>query len=136
MKRATALIFLLLANIIMLAHVFVPHCDYNSKTSASISMQVVQPENDTNCCSCENYHHKHGIDEECVLTQDYIKNGKDDKTTSFADFILLAYPFIHVNNSIPTTDSELLSFQYQPYLLSYYCVSILPATGLRAPPTC
>jgi hypothetical protein len=119
----------------MLAHAFVPHCDYG-KSSVIISLPAVQSENDSNCCSCENYHHTHDIDEECLLAQIYVKNGNDDKSTFFADFILLSYPFIPVNNSVQAINPKPLSFQYQPYLLSYYCTFILPATGLRAPPTC
>ncbi|MDR2066211.1 MAG: hypothetical protein LBP85_10975 [Prevotellaceae bacterium] len=135
MKRTTALIFLLLACIIMLVHAFVPHCDYD-QTSITVSLSVIHPENDSNCCSCENYHHSHDIDAECLLTQIYVKNGNENRITLPVDFILLSYPFIHVNNSVSTINTESLSFQYKPYLLSYYSVFILPATGLRAPPVC
>jgi hypothetical protein len=135
MKRATALIFLLLANIIMLAHAFVPHCDYN-KISSSVVLSVIQSENDNNCCSCKTFHHSHDTDIECLLSQIYARIENDDKTATFADFILLSYPFVSVNNLITAANTEFLSFQYKPYLLSYYCANILPATGLRAPPAC
>jgi hypothetical protein len=137
MKRTAALIFLLLANIIMLAHAFVPHCDYDqTSTTASLSLTVIQSANNSHCCSCENYHHSHEIDAECLLSQIYIRNGNEDKITLPADFVLLPYPFIPVNNSVAAINPESLSFQYKPYLLSYYCVFILPITGLRAPPVC
>ncbi|MDR1553033.1 MAG: hypothetical protein LBS69_06180 [Prevotellaceae bacterium] len=135
MKRAIALTFLLLANIIMLAHIFVPHCDYN-KISATAPLSVIQSENDSHCCSCEDFHHSHDTDMECLLSQIYARLENNDKTTTLADFILLSYPFVSVNDSVPTINAESLSFHYKPYLLSYYCAFIFPTIGLRAPPAC
>jgi hypothetical protein len=135
MKRVTALTFLLLANIIMLAHIFVPHCDYN-KISVNIPLSVIQSENDNNCCACKAFHHSHDTDIECLLSQIYARLENDDKPTALADFILLSYPFVSVNNFIPTTNTEFLSIQYKPYLLPHYCAFIFQSKGLRAPPAC
>ncbi|MDR2125721.1 MAG: hypothetical protein LBP63_02670 [Prevotellaceae bacterium] len=133
MRKATALIFLLLANVIMLAHTFVPHCDYG-QTSVITPLSLILSENDGHCSSC--CHHSHDIEEECFLTQKYVKIDNDDETALPANVILQVCQFISVNNFVTAINSESLSFQYKPYLLTYYCAFVLPTIGLRAPPAC
>jgi hypothetical protein len=134
MKRTTAIIFLLFANIIILAHDFVPHCDYG-QTSVNLSLPIIHSENDNHCCQSGTYHHSHDTDEECFLTQTYLTVGNNEKIIP-VDFILFSCLFVSINNHILSEYSELQAFQYKPYFLSHYCAFILPVRGLRAPPVC
>ncbi|MDR1198921.1 MAG: hypothetical protein LBK94_07940 [Prevotellaceae bacterium] len=135
MKRTTALILLLLANMIMLAHAFVPHCDYG-QTSVNLSLPVIHSENGNNPCQSGSYRHSHDADEECFLAQNYLILESNEKIITPVDFILFSCPFVSVNHNIPLEYLKSLTLQYKPYLLSYYCAFVLPVRGLRAPPAC
>ncbi|MDR1984433.1 MAG: hypothetical protein LBQ28_06400 [Prevotellaceae bacterium] len=136
MKKTAALIFLLIANIIILLHAFVPHCDYN-QMPADLLLSGYNAEIDNHCCSADACHHSHDIAEDCLLTQNYVNRiGNDEETIASDNFILLSYPLISVDYPVTVADSEFLSFQYKPYLLSYYSAFIVSGIGLRAPPVC
>ncbi|MDR0421305.1 MAG: hypothetical protein LBH30_07665 [Prevotellaceae bacterium] len=135
MKRTTALIFLLLANMIMLAHEFVPHCDYG-QTPASISLPVIHVESDEHGCQSETCRHGHDAGEECFLSQTYLRVENNVKETEPVDFILLSYPAVSVISHFTALYYETAAFQYKPYLQSHYCAFVLPVRGLRAPPAC
>lgn len=126
---------LLLANIIMLAHTFVPHCDYG-QTSVNLSLPVIHSENGDNPCQSGTYHHSHDADEECFLAQNYLIIESNEKIITPVDFILLSYPLVSACYNITFGYLESLTLQYKPYLLSHYCAFILPVRGLRAPPAC
>jgi hypothetical protein len=134
-KRARSLIFLLLADIIILAHAFVPHCEYNTMP-IPLSVVVHHIENDSHCCSAQAQHHSSEEDDDCLLTHPYLRIEENEITA--AEFILPyhLFSFIDVNSLITTADSGFLSLQYKPYLLHHYCTFAVKSIGLRAPPVC
>ncbi|MDR3227676.1 MAG: hypothetical protein LBT56_08420 [Prevotellaceae bacterium] len=137
MKKAASLIFLLLADIIILAHAFVPHCEYN-KMLIPLSMAVHHADNDNHCCSSQTNHHSSDEEDDCLLTRTYLKIEENEKEITSVDCILNCHLFsiIYINSLITTANSEFLSFKYKPYLSHHYCVFVATFIGLRAPPVC
>jgi hypothetical protein len=138
MKKRIALAFISFAVIIILAHAFVPHCDYNQIPRF---FYVHCAESDKHCSSSQSHHHQHNIIEDCILTQAYVKLEEDKQPDiSSVDFNSTLLPYLlslfFADSLINRIDAEGLPFSYKPYLLLSYSSLVAQSIGLRAPPTC
>ena len=141
MKRAIALSFFWLANIILLVHVVVPHHHHDLSTVCFLLSH----------CAGNEETHKHASDsdcqqhddensrEECPLKNVYVKL---ENSKFFVDLNLdkhFQYPVLvlfPVKSIVKITDSGNLPFRQKPCLLSYCTEFIARSSGWRAPPAC
>lgn len=155
MKKAIPFIFLLLANIIILAHTFVPHHHHDSIAVAIVNTFSADDEAVHNHGHGNNHIHTHSHDkanntkahdhsghelsEECLLNAPYLRQNQvkqfssaDNDFSPVPDFIILfsLVPRININ------DYGELPFIQKPYLISYHTTYISQSLGLRAPPVC
>lgn len=139
MKRTIAFIFILLANISLLAHAAIPH---HHHTSVGICFHS------THCTDCKdtdkhshdaNHQHDDGdAKEACMLNEMYARfDNKPIVDSNLGDET--QYPVILLFSAIPSTpitDPGGLPFRQKPYLLSFYTDPVPLPFGLRAPPVC
>jgi hypothetical protein len=136
-KKAISLSFLLLANIVMLAHAVVPH-HYHENTGVCV-MSHCRDSNEAH--RHENNHsqkHEHGgnaLSDECsVDIHVFTKNDNNNCCLhSYCDCEQILYTLILDRVSISNFDIK-IPFQHKPYLLSYHTEYISQSLGLRAPP--
>ncbi|WP_313380484.1 DUF6769 family protein [Proteiniphilum saccharofermentans] len=149
MKKAVAISFLLLANMIVLVHAVIPHHHHNQ---LPVSFDIVQHEHGD--ATHEHFPHNHDtqhpvphgdnshghkVFEECILNQAYLKIGNDKQVAQLhnLDFTLLSCLLTPFSDSLTAVAGlEGLPFRQNPYLLSYHTEFISQSLGLRAPPVC
>ena len=150
MKKAITLSFLLLANIIILVHTFVPHHRHNqiSFTLDASSGKLCDDATYEYCCDDDimitqqegNSHHHHHTLKECVLESatTFTRINDNKRTFQLFNFNLLSVLF-----SLPSehslfriTDNVGAPFRQKPYLQFYYIEYLSLSLGLRAPPIC
>ena len=141
LKKAISLSFLLLANVITLVHVAIPHCHHSNMaicfTVAHCERNDVAHSHSHNA-GCHRHDDGGGL-EECPLKDLYVRH---ENITSFVDEGLDAvvqYPVLFVLAIGPVaeiTDLEGLPFRQHPISLSCYTDYISCSLGLRAPPFC
>lgn len=145
MKRTIAISFLLLANIIILAHVIVPHHHHEGMPVAfcKISFSDDNSERTHSSHSHSNGKDDHSHDSEvnCTLCQLYIRAEINSSLSSLASALAnlhIDFPVICYNISTLTDiqESEGLPFRQKPYTISYHSHYIVHSLGLRAPPVC
>ena len=147
MKKAIAISFLMLANIILLAHTIVPHhhheneviCFFVSHCNeckvgqnyAQYNIPNLLCENERNpsekCCIIDNVYvptHSHTI----KSTFCYIHS----KCNYGQIFEMLISNSFNIQDSV---DNTLITFQQKPYTVSYHTDFISQSLGLRAPPS-
>lgn len=138
-KQAKAIGFIIVANILLLAHSFIPHQHSNCFVSFENQYRIHHDDHDH---SSKPYHHNETDNSEkedhegCVLKFDFIVKIKPD------------FEYTYVGNHWNIPDHSLL-FNYegsgmaaQPFssiistrgLNSFYCVCVFRCFGLRAPP--
>jgi hypothetical protein len=133
MKRAISLSFLLLANIVLLAHVLIP-CQHDHDTIICACLPEDRCEtNDT------------GNDEDCPMEESpmdvdlFVRNKNINSVNDFCLNGAIQHPVLlfFANNSIVDTDDlEGLPLRQKPYLLTGHTDFISRSLGLRAPPAC
>lgn len=147
MRKVVALTFLLLANIIILAHAVVPHHHHNQ---VPVALNVAHHEHDSDAIYDHHHHddtapaehngnsHGHGGIEECLLEKAFIRIGNDNQAFQSLDFDLLPCIIsLFSGYSTPKIADDVgLPFRQKPYLLSYHTEYISVSLGLRAPPIC
>ncbi len=149
MKKAVALTFLLLANIIILAHAVVPHHHHNQ---VPVALNTSHHEHSSDATHDHHHHddtvpaehndnsHGHGGIEDCLLEKVYTKVGSDRQAFQTLDFDFNLLPCIIPlisGYSVPSIADDVgLPFRQKPYLLSYHTEYISVSLGLRAPPVC
>ncbi len=141
MKKTVTIIFLCLANLILLAHIVVPHHHHNAVVACFLS-----PEHDNAEESCpsshdhEKSHHHEGNTENCLVKEIFVRVEKDKKAAcSDCSHIQLSLclPKIFLNLSLSENiDTDGFSHPPKPYLVSYLHSYIASSLGLRAPPAC
>lgn len=120
----------------MLAHAFVPHCDYHP-----VPMLVSEAEhhdcNDNFCHQSDAQHHAHDGEYGCLLQHVYVIVSSDDKNITLPDFSVTIDMFAEY------TDSSFLHNNYAFSLLKYRqylppnCYTFTNSCfALRAPPVC
>ncbi|MDR2804571.1 MAG: hypothetical protein LBB85_02865 [Dysgonamonadaceae bacterium] len=145
MKRAFGISFLLLANIIILAHSAIPHHHHNGMP---VAHATTHHEHDD--AGHDHHHHdteqpvkhdgnshRHNMAEDCLLRKVYVKASNDERAfrfmdNDFAPFFCLFV--LHTTYSIPKITDYGLPFRQKPYLISCLTEYISQSLGLRAPP--
>jgi len=150
-KKAIALSFLLLANIIILAHAAVPHYHHNQ---IPVALNVFHHEH--NDATHGHHHHHHPDDtapvehnenahshaqiEDCLLEKTFTRIGSDRQSLQTLDWDFSQFPCLFsilTSNSIPEIYDDIgLAFSQKPYTLSHHTNYITQSLGLRAPPVC
>ena len=137
-KKVISLSFLLLANVIMLAHpvVFHHHHDQMPVTECAANQEHHCDKNTEQHCHHENKStHKCCIIENCHLdTTPFTKaNSPKQIKPTFNNFVFIANTF-PIYQIIQAADLEGLSFREKPYLPLFCSEFISQSMGLRAPP--
>jgi hypothetical protein len=123
MKKAISVSFLLLANIVLLAHAVVPHHYHGQVPVISCDFQHEQND-DTN---------DHN---DCLLSKVYLRFGGDKQLLPFIDVNAELFFCLLPVFSDGFSNLETLPFRYKPYLQFLYLAQISQSLGLRAPPAC
>ena len=137
MKRVISISFLLLANVIILAHAVIPHHHHDGLifllTAAHQEHDDHDGEQDHTC----NYPPCHDGAEECLSSTLFVKLDQN-KQLFQQDFEILPCVFsLFLDYSIPQiVDNVGLPFRQKPYLIFYHTEYISQSLGLRAPPIC
>lgn len=132
MKKAVAISFLLLANIVILAHVIVPHL-HHDRVPVALSSHIEHeaPLNDMQ---------DHTGMEDCLLSQVYARMDNERQLSQSIDFDISLFPllslFLPEGSFSETTYLEGFPFRQKPYIKSFHTTFISRSTGLRAPPVC
>ncbi|MDR2917252.1 MAG: hypothetical protein LBV74_20860 [Tannerella sp.] len=145
MKRTIAISFLLLANIIILAHVVIPHHHHNGMPVAFCKISL----SDDNSEYTHSFHshsdgendHSHESDANCTLCQLYIRadlnNSPSSLTSALANFHIDIPTFcLDISSLTDIQGFESLPFRHKPHIISYHSHYIVHSLGLRAPPIC
>jgi hypothetical protein len=145
MKKATGILFLLLANLALLAHTVIPH---HHPDSHQLSICDLLPAEDASNSHCAHHdmdgqeHGANGLGDECILNGLYIRVasghhsslGEDypsyDTTDNYPSFCAI------VNPSAVRWEEDGRPFRHRPFLHSCYTRHIAASSGLRAPPVC
>ncbi len=147
MKQAITLSFLLLVNMIILAHVIIPH-HHNKVPVALTSLHHEHSGNamykhhhqDTVPVEHDGNHHGQDVVEDYLLQHVFSRLGNNKQTCRSLDFnfdLLYCIVSLFSEYSIPQiTDNDGLPFREKPYLLSFHTEYISVSLGLRAPPIC
>lgn len=145
MKKATGILFLLLANLALLAHTVIPH---HHPDAHHIYICDLVPAEDANNSQCAHHdmdgqdHGANGLGDDCILNGLYIRVasghhsslGEDHPSYDTADGSPSIYSI--VNPSTVRRDEGGRPFRHRPFLLSSYSRYITSSLGLRAPPVC
>ena len=143
MRKAIAILLILSANIVLLAHVMIPHHHHDNIACFVIP---VEEEHD-NCCDHDTDHkaqHESNSSDDCCILNDLlaiIPDGYKQENFNF-EFI-----FREINFGIEASDINFLAenttfnkfhiaFRVKPYLENSYEVFATQSLGLRAPPAC
>jgi len=146
MKKATGILFLLLANLALLAHTVIPHHHLDAH---HISICDLLPSVDANNSHCAHHdmdgqdHGANGLGDDCILNGLYIRVASGHHSSSGEDHPSYddtadGYPSVCaiVNPSTMYWDEGGRPFRHRPFLLSSYSRYITSSLGLRAPPVC
>ena len=146
MGKRTALFFIIMANIIMLAHLILPHhnhiltvepCKITSHTLNS--PKHVCPHNDTQKFIAKNESGKH-IElnfEDCLLEDIHLRFDNQNQIEQNNDFDFQSFVFTIFHSDSDITQIETLTLNpTKPYLIKPYHNTFVRTTGLRAPPFC
>lgn len=140
-KRATALFFILIASIVLLAHAVIPHHDYQNKIC--LTGYECETKGDLQNPLVPEPKHKDDSEkptEHCVLA-DLLIISSDEKTQDFKASFFIENPstakIFHVSylerdfssNLIPLSGST-----FEPLIVSAYSLCSSAIFGLRAPP--
>jgi len=134
-RKITTLLFLWLANMIILTHAAVAHHHYenecNSLDHNHFDDLKATDECHIPCC--------HGSIEKCLLSINYLISRDDIQCcTDSSDYDLLpCFLILFSGYSVSEIDNDIgLPFRQNPYILSHYIEYIAQPLRLRAPPYC
>ena len=143
MKKAIALSFILLANMIILAHAVVPHHDHDDMTICFFGSHCDDCNVTHNPTECETHtHHDHTCSDKCC-TIDNIFDPTDNKAKAiyhihancdcWQTLYFLTLNIVDIQDCI---DDTLLLFLHAPYIDTCHTDYVSQSLGLRAPPAC
>lgn len=139
MKKAIALLFLLLANISLLVHAVVPH-HHHDDIAVCFATACCADNDEASQCHHDSGGHRHDGDTQpdgCALKEVYVRfeNGRlfADSSPDYDSQYPVLY-LLPINSVTEVTVSEKLPFRNKPYLLSYHTALVARSIGLRAPP--
>jgi len=141
MKKAIALFILLLANITILVHAFVPHHHHENIPFCISSHCVDSNIAHDSSTSCDPHQHEgNSSSGDCLIDNIYTRatndrqvlDSGDNDYTQLPHFLLLFCSdcFIKLSNT------EAKKIELTPYLSSYHTTFVTRSLGLRAPPVC
>lgn len=146
MGKKTALIFILLANIIMLAHMLLPHHNHNLTiesceiVSHSINSPThICPHNDTQKFTSKSESGKHlQLDfDDCLLENIHIRFDNQNQIEQNNDIDFPSFVFTILNAVFEITQVETFALKHtKPHLIKPYHNTFVRNIGLRAPPFC
>jgi len=127
MRKKVAICFLLLANIVLLAHAVLPHHHHND---GSVCFFVNSCNKDV---SGDNENHHNRCDDCSLINNVFInqQQGQDHIKYEPASHTVL---FIIPDNHIDFKQLTSFSFEHIPFLTSFFSSAVLRTCGLRAPP--
>ncbi|MGF7138890.1 DUF6769 family protein [Roseimarinus sediminis] len=135
LRKKAAILFLLIANSVILAHAFVPHHHHYEKVCIVTSNSECEDENHQNHHSDHQKGHDHHKGEEACLLKKasaILSNSGVDRN-NFLSLILIDLPDEHAvlpqQNLIP----EFLKHNYES-VTPFYSNKCVKSFGLRAPP--
>jgi len=140
-KRTTAIVFIILANILILAHAVVPHHHHNKQVCLINSHCINESFTDEHGANKDSHSHDGGNNsDDCVLKEpivvlsnqwktDFKFNNNTSDRSGLDDF-----HYNLLNSSTEFLISVLSSFIYERYTDSSYPSLISVSLGLRAPP--
>ena len=148
MKNKTAILFILLANIVMLVHHFMPHHQPLSETSDQCQL-VCQIEIEEKACPTTHTQQLNGKNaeqyplhifdiEDCTLEEIHLRFSNKQNQVADYDYnqlpllIYLRHVIIELIEPIETTITQLA----QPYIYPKYNTNFVRIYGMRAPPFC
>jgi hypothetical protein len=140
-RKKTAIFFILLANIALLVHAFVPH--HHHKSLVCIESNHCQSDSYTHNHSASAHDHEHDGDagtECCVLKQavvipansvrqEFKCLGCDDNNSQFVHFQAILF-----SNEILSFVPRIIQNAQIPLRTSSYSLFVSTSSGLRAPP--
>ena len=127
MRKKVAIVFLLLANIVLLTHTVLPH---HHHSDGSVCFFVNSCNNDV---SHDNENHQNRCDDCSLISNVFInqQQGQDHiKYEPASHPVLFITPYDNINLRQNTS----FSFEYIPFITSLYSSALLRTCGLRAPP--
>ena len=139
MKKATAYLFLFLANMILLVHAVVPHHYHHSQVCIESKHDENHDAADEHDCTADHHEQDGNSTESCALKQVVVLPSNPDKQE-----------YVLENSSHKTSADKLFSLFYAgtepaisvfykdqtiPDLLFSYTTCLKTSFGLRAPPT-
>ena len=145
-KKVIALLFLLIAKTIMLAHVIIPHHCHNG-----LIFTTIIAHNAHDCDTLNDHQCNHALSngkcdytncnndfDNCVSATIYIKSCNCRNTYLLHDcnFELSHLALFSDNSLPPIVDDVGLPFRQNPLTTSYLTEYISQSLGLRAPPVC
>ncbi len=140
-KKATALFFILIAGIILLAHAVIPHHDYQNKIC--LTGYECEKKGDLQNPLVPESKHKDDSEkptENCVLANLLIISS-DEKTQDFKPVFFVENPstakIFHVSYLERDFSTHLILFSgstFEPLIVSTYSLCASAIFGLRAPP--
>lgn len=139
-KRITAILFILLANIILLAHAVIPHL-HNNGLPSLVKLHSIHSHNlqyDAHDHNAKDHEPDTDIDASCILKQSYPPSNSsfrlecqcNDCTVDYHSNLAIINNINRFNLSIPPK----LKNSSPPILDSFYSVHVSICSGLRAPP--
>ncbi len=141
MKKTLIISFLLLANLLFLAHAAIPHHHHGSVTCFAVSHccegEDHEHSNDDGHCGTE-HNHDHSNGSLCKILQDIVPSETNNhkfkvEVNDFQSLILVLIPdFSNLENEEVDINFLLRDTSWQ----SFYESIIVSGQGLRAPPIC
>ena len=138
LKRAISFSFLLLANILVLAHVFISHHHHHDEIEACV---VPHCEDAHHCHEHQQHEHEnnHFPDKCCIDIYPPANNNIKHTCRSHKNcdcgqvfFALIATP-LYTHDFV---DDTIIHFRQNPFVPLFYSEFISQSLGLRAPPAC
>ena len=140
-KKSTAIFFLLLANLVLLAHAVIPHHHHNSQVCITNSYSNSKSEAENNCSSDHKHKHEGNKNtESCILKQIVVVPSNNIKQ----EFKYFEYKDIHFQfndfqsiiyySELETFVKILRTNTEAPLIPSFYTQYLNSGLGLRAPP--
>lgn len=154
MKNVTSIVFLLLANIVILAHAAVPHHHHNGIVVSIFNFlsvsETLEHDHHDYAPSYTDYNqnsdkhsHQGEYNEYCLLNGIYLNVSQDKQhyLSSDSTDLFKQIDYFPLFAAISTNDIELkdygcLPFRQKPYVNPYHSHYITHCLGLRAPPFC
>ena len=139
MKKAIALTFILLANIILLAHAVIPHHEHDNMLICLFDSHCGEYDATHSDSDCD-HHHNQACSDRCCLI-DNIFDPSDNKEKTICQMPLrydCQHPlYLLTSNSLALQvlfDNTLLLFLFAPFIDTCHIDFISQSLGLRAPP--